>query len=534
MRGVLAAAVAVASSVVCHGGSVAVKLRPAFDGEFRPGSPVWLWVTIANEGRGFDGVLDVGVEGVTYRRPLRVGERTTGQSDALVVARSDAARARVVVRAKDGEVLHDAEVGLGLRRRGEPKPLVVSVGVGREAGQSLFGDSQVAAGAGELPTLAAGYAPIAALGVDGDGGEVPAPARAALAEWVRGGGVVGFLLEAKAPVRSDSPLAELGGCAGRATAGEWLAALRARQGTRGDDARTTWQVGLGSAGVTLREKQARGALAGLLPAEAAGDEWADKGLYAAFGGARWRVGLRWRLVGGAVALLAAGVLAAQVGLRTRRRAVGALLVVCVAALLALVAWGVMLPEGRGWRESVCVVERTAGQSGERRTEVVCLEALGRTRVRLDFGSAEAVVPFYYSADDAGGGGVVVERDWTERWAVECDLTRRTRRCFGAWWPWRETGEQAPAVVPGDVLVRGARFAVAADQGKVPSGEWPPLDDLREWEGAQRALAMWMCRRAGGNRLFRVQREPPQPSAIAGQGVLSRLSLATQAWTQLGE
>lgn len=518
-----------------EGGEVAVGLRPAFEGLFRPGCPVWLWVTVANDGEAFEGLLDVVVDGVAYRRPLRVGAGAKGFTDAVVVARSEAARGRVVLRSRDGRVAYEATTGLGLRRRAAEPPLVVAAGAGRWAGEWLFGACEAAVGAEELPTQAAGYAAADAVGVEGDGAALPEATRAALGNWVRGGAMLGFLLDAGSPVGSGSLLAELGGCAGRATAREWLAAVRARQGAAGDEGTAVWRLGLGTVAAATREGSAPGVFAGRLPAVGTGDRWADAGLYMAFEGARWTTGLRWRLVGGAAVLLAAGVLAARLGLRTRRRWAGTAATVGLAGLLTAVAWWVMLPSGRGWLETACVAERVAGRRGERWTEVVCLEALGRTRVRLDFGVAEAVVPFYYSADTAGSGdGAVVERDASGRWAVECGLTGRSRRSFGVVWPWRETAEPEGGVQQGDVLVRGPRFALAVEGGAVPAEGWRPLDELPLGGAADRALAAWLGRRAGAGALFRVRAEPLASSAAAGARILEQRGLAGQVWARVDD
>ncbi len=373
MRAVVGAWALAVGALACRGGGVSATLRPGFGGLFRSGAPVWLRATVANEGPAFEGVLELTVEGVTYRQAVRIGAQAAGLADALAAARAEGARARVVVRASGGRVLHESDVALGLRRGPEGKPLVAAVAAPKSAAEELFGSCAAAAAADELPALAAGYAALDALAFAGDGGEVPAAARPAIADWVRGGGVAGFALDGQAPVRSDSLLAELGGCAGRTSASEWLAALAERQATRQADGVRVWRVGLGTVCAGVRTGLAAGAAARLLGVGAATrDEWTDAGLHAAFRGARWDAAVRWRLVGGAVALLAAGVLAARFAWRGRGRAVRAALAVGVSAALAAVAWAVMLPAGRGTLEAVCVLERVAGQAGERRTEVVCM------------------------------------------------------------------------------------------------------------------------------------------------------------------
>lgn len=518
-----------AGALAGEGAGVSVKVQPAFEGHFRVGAPLWLRVSVVNGGPGFEGTLELRVGGLAFRQPLRVGGHTTALAEALVVARAEGAQVRAVVRTRRGEVLHDAGLALGLRRS-EGRPLVVGVGASKVATEDLFGHCQVAVAAEELPALAAGYATVDGLGISGDGGDVGPSARAAIAAWVRGGGVVGFVLEDAAPVRTDSLLAELGGCAGRATSVEWLAAVAARRPTQGVDGGQVWRLGLGRVAAGTQKTLVNGWLGRFLRAEPARDEWVDKGLYTAFRRARWDAGVRWRLAGGAAALLAAGALVAQLGLRGRRRVVRAGLAVGVAALLAAVAWGVMLPSGRGTRETVCVLERVEGQAGERRTEVVCLEAMGSSRVRLAFGAAEAVVPFYYSAEDAGGGDAVIERDEAGRWTVECALTRHTRRCFAAWWPWREASQAEHGIERGDVVVRGGRFAVAGDGGKVPDEtSWRALGQLPGWGDAHGALCAWQARRAGPPGPFRVRPDFAWGSLAVGSGFVDERVLAAQVW-----
>jgi hypothetical protein len=209
------------------------------------------------------------------------------------------------------------------------------------------------------------------------------------------------------------------------------------------------------------------------------------------------------------------------------------MVVAAAAALAAVAWGMMLPAGRGSREAACVLERVAGQAGERRTEVVCLEALGRTRVRLDFGAAEAVVPFYHSAEDAGGGEAVVERDASGRWRADCALTRSSRRCFAAWWPWCEAGQAERTVQQGDTAVRGGRFAIAGAGGKLPDDAegWHPLEELPPWGEAHRALAAWQARRVSPGLCFRLRPEERWETLVTGSGLIESRTFAAQVWVR---
>ncbi len=196
------------------------------------------------------------------------------------------------------------------------------------------------------------------------------------------------------------------------------------------------------------------------------------------------------------------------------------LVLVVAALVGALAWALMLPAGRGVLDVACVVERAAGQQGERRTEVVCVEALGRTRLRLDFGAAEAVVPFYHGDEEAGGGGaVVVERDALGRWAVECEMTRRTRRCFAAWWPWRDVAAADASAAGDDAAVSGSRFDTAGQ---------PPA-----WGEGHRALGQWQAGRVGAAQLYGVRRVEAWRPAVAATRIVEQRLLAAQVWTRAG-
>ncbi|HPD16767.1 MAG TPA: hypothetical protein PLE19_17595 [Planctomycetota bacterium] len=490
---------------------VTATLRPAFDGRFRPTAPLLVWVTLSNAGPAVDGTLDVAVEGVAFRQRVRLGAGASATLGALVAARSEAARARIVVRSGRGDPVCEQMMPLGLRRRAPAEPVVAAVVDARAAVPRLCGEAQpVVVTSAELPTLAAAYGVLDAVAVAGDGGELAKAERAALAAWVRGGGAVGFALDDSAPVRTDSLAAELGDVAGRPTAREWLAALRDKRPGLAGDGHARWHVGLGTVAVAVGEAGALKASDWFSPRGERGNEWADKGLYEAFRGARWTSALRWRLVGGASALLALGALLATLAARRRGRAVGSVLVFGVAGAAAAATWALMLPEGRGMLEAACVLERSPEQPGERRTELLCLEALGRTRVRLDFGLAEAVLPFYHGAEEPGGNGgeAIVERDEAGRWTVECDLTRRSRRCFAAWWPWRDAAEGG-----------------AGD----PEGNW--LSEARQgvWGAEHQALAAWQARRAGAARPFRVAPLADWRSAVAASGVLQVRHAAAQAW-----
>jgi len=503
-------------ATLCQAAQVSVTVRPAFDGVFQATCPVLVWVTLSNTGPALEGTLDVAVEGVAFRQRVRVGAGATVTLGALVAARSEAARARVVVRSGRGEPVCEQELPLGLRRRATSGPVVAVVGDARTAVPRLCGEVKpVVVPSADLSTLAAAYGVLDAVLVAGDGGDVAVTDRAALAAWVRGGGAVGFALDESAPVRTDSLAAELGEAAGRPTAREWLAAVRGKRPGLPTDGHARWRIGLGTVAVAVGDAGALQASDWFSPRGERGNQWADKGLYEAFQGARWAGALRWRLVGGAAALLAAGGLLATLAVRRRGRAMGSALVFGVAGMVAVATRAVMLPEGRGVLEAACVLERSAGQPGERRTEVVCLEALGRTQVRLDFGLAEAVVPFYHGAEEPGGSGgeAMVERDEAGRWTVVCDLTRRSRRCFAAWWPWRD-----------------AAGGAAGD----PEGNW--LREARQgaWGPEHQALAAWQARRTGDAGPFRVAPVPGWRSAVAASGVLQVRQAAAQAWRRAAD
>ena len=407
-------------------------------------------------------------------------------------------------------------MGLGLRGLREGAPLVVGVGVEKELAARLFGERcvVVTAKAEELPLCGAGYLPADAVLVGDDGSALPAEARVGLMDWVRGGGVIVFVLDAEAPVRGEGLAAELGECAGRATGLEWLAAVADRQRTTRLGGSMGWRVGLGWAAAGAREGAASGALAPLLRAAAREDVWVDEGVYRAFRGPSWGARMRWRLVVGAGALLAGGLMVAWALSRRLGRGVGALSVGAVSAVLAWVAWVGILPSGRCVLEVASLVEGAAGEQGGRRTEVACVGALGRGGVELDFGAAEAVVPLYQAAEEAGGWrGTVVARDASGRWTVECRLGRDERRCFAGWWRWGSAAEGGGE----EVRVRDGRL----------------VRELSGWGERERRLVEWQARRGSGG-LYRVRRQEDARWMVNGRGMMEVWRGPALVWTEVAD
>jgi len=343
------------------GAAVNVKVTPPLGGYFRPGYPVLLRVTLENEGPAVRGSLDVVVEGLTYRRPVRIGAGTAAAVDVLAAVHSDGARARVVVRSSGGELLADAVVGLGLRRRTSQAPVVIAVGAEKGRTERLFAGSCAVSvvRAEELPTSAGGYFSAHAVVLLGDGGGVPSGARAALVDWVSGGGMAVFVLAPDAPVQTEGLLAELGGCSGRPSAGEWLRAVAELRQTRVVGRGRGWRHGLGDVVAGTVEDLDAQELSGLMAMPSEGDVGVDADVYEAFREASLGRGVRWRLVGGALGLLAAGLVVALLARRGWRPALAAACVIGVAAALSVVAWGGMLPPGRGVLETAGIVERVS-------------------------------------------------------------------------------------------------------------------------------------------------------------------------------
>lgn len=506
------------------GRGLSLDVSAAFGGWFRPGCPVLVRATLTHRGPALDGELDLTVEGITWRQPLRVGADTAASVDVLVVAASPTAPARARVRDRSGALVLDQAVDLGLRPRGSQPSLLVGVWGGKP--RAAGGRGVALLEVDELPTLAPAYLALDALIVMGDGAGVPPAARTALAAWVHGGGAVAFALAAGAPVGTGSFLAELGGRSGRATAAEWLKAASEGRRTRDIGGATAWRAGLGHVAAALGTDTA--ALAEAFravgpPMWGGAASPAAPGLYDAFDGPLWSRAARWRLAGAALALLAAVVAVALIAPSRWGRWGRAACLVAASAALAGAAWALVLPAGRGVLTAVGVVECVEGEDGGRRTELVCVAGAGRGRVGLDLGHAEAVAPLYYGAGDAGSWrDVVVARDSAGRWTVALDVARDTRRCLMAWWPWERVGA-GPGGRP-EVRIRGTRFA----QGE----EWRPLRELRRWDTARRAIVAWQASRWGRTGLtFAVSWHDADEAVVDGDGLLDRRAGATLLWAE---
>ena len=167
--------------------------------------------------------------------------------------------------------------------------------------------------------------------------------------------------------------------------------------------------------------------------------------------------------------------------------------VAVSAGLAGVAWGLLLPNGRAVVEQVSIVECDEGLSEGRRTDLFSIGGIGRDTARVSLGKAEAVVPLYYSPDDAGTWrDVVIQRDARGEFTVWCDVATGVRRCFAGWRSWR-----GPATLEARgeaILVRGDRFA-AGGAAMPPRETWQPLAQAKAWQEAERAVVQWQARRA---------------------------------------
>jgi len=508
----------------CSAGEVTAELSPLFGGHCRLGWPVAVRVVLSNPGDAADGTLDVAVEGVRFRQPVRLGARTQTAVEAVVTAQSAESRARVTVRDRSGAILCDTTLDLGLQGRDAGSVLAAAVGTPAETAARLFGEGCTAVAAEALPASAAGFLAVDALVVGGHGSAVAAGSRSALVDWVRGGGLAVFVLEGSGPVPDESLLCELGRCAGRATPDGWLSAVAERAGSRRLKGGVVWRLGLGTVVAGRSEALADGALAGLARGGAR-DPWVSGRVYEAFGGPRWSSRVRWRLVGGAVALLAAGLALARV--LPRRRVAAAAVAVCGSAVLAAVAWLVVVPGGRCVLEVAGVAERRAGEAWERRTELAHVAATGRGRVRLSFGEAEAAVPIYQGSEEVGSWrDAVVERDAAGRLWVECELTQGMRRCFAAWWPAREESAD-PAARGEQVRVCDGRFA--------PDGEgepaWRPLRDLDAWGKPAQRIVEWQARRARKGVTYAVQWHEGGQAHTTGESLLERRIRGTAIWSE---
>jgi len=514
----LAAALAVGPSAAGEAAGVSAAVSPAFGGCFRPGCPVLFRVAVTNDGPALDGQLDLVVEGVAWRQPLRLGAGTSATVEVLAAVHTATARERVRVCDGGGSAILDVPASLGLREL--PADAPPQVAVWRR-------------GADALPTMAAGYLVLDALVVAGDGADVPPPARAALERWVTGGGHAAFALEAGEPVGAESLLAGLGPCSGRSTAAEWLEAAGEAAPPVETSAGRRWRVGLGW--LTVAADVGAGELASALRDEGtrgwpgAGSAGASRVLEA-FGGPRWSVGARWRVAGATLALLAAVGLVARLVPRGWGRWRRAACVAAAAALLTAAAWALVLPGGRGVLESAAIEERVVGESAGRRCEFVCASAVGRQRLALDLGDAEVVVPLYSDPREVGSWrDVVIARDERGRWTVACDATRRVRRGFLAWWSWG----MASLVESGGrgLLVRGGHFAEPSGPGLPPSEAWRPLRELARWSDLERAMVAWQARRGAAGVVHEASWAADERSRVDGRGLLGRWCGRTLRWTE---
>lgn len=528
--GLLGLAAAVAPTAA---GELEAEVVPALGGAFRRGSTVVLRVTLTNNGPAVSGRLDLVVEGVVYRRPLAMGAEATATVDVAACVYSEASRARLVATTDGGEELLGRSVDLGLLG-GAERPLVVAAAEARAAAVDLFGPGLTAVEQGELPHLAAAYAPVDALVLWADGSALSPAAGEAVGQWIRGGGLAVFLLPPEVPVRTTSLLADLGACAGRPSASAWLEAAREREGTWAVGEGVAWRLGLGHVVAGPAEGLAPRAVADLLPAGPEGYAWADRGVYESLAGPRWSKGARHALAWKALGLLA---VATALGLVLPRRWGARRTLVCAAAgsgLLAAVAFAMVLPSGRAVVETAAVVECVGGGSEGRRTEVVGVSGWGRGHARLDLGQALAVVPFYHTAEDAGTwDDVVVACDETGRWSVELDIERHERYAFAAWWAWGSARGASGGFGKGDLVTRDWQAAVADGPGLPPPAAWVPVRSVQGWEKPQRELLAWQGRRAGrGGRLYRVELREDWQTEIEGRGVLEVRQRPALVWVDV--
>ena len=472
-----------------------------FDGWFRPGCPMPLRVAVTNRGGAFRGEVDVVVEGVVWRQAVRVGAETTATAEAVAAAHSATASVRVRLRDGTGRERLDESQPLGLREVPEDGTLVVAIASGSGAGgwgAGLAGAARVAPDA--LPTTAAAYAAVDVIALDGTGEGLGPGVAAALAEWVRCGGRAVFVPAPDELVRPECLLARLGGEAGRQRS-------------------ATWRVGLGGVHVATAPPPLS-----FLPTGRRGRRW-HRGvapeLYAAFSDAAWSGAVRWRLTGAALAMLVAVVavaLGVPKGWGRWRRAV------CVggaALALAALGWWAVLPATPAALDTAAIVEAIEREPEGHRTDLVCLAGTGGGCATVDLGTAQAVVPAYYAAEDAGGwSGVVIARDADGRCTLTCGVERNVRRCFLAW----EGQEPVASGADGEVLVvRGATFAA--------DGGWRPLRTLDRWGAMEQALVRWQAARWLGGRTFRAGWQRRVRPAVRGTGLLETRRHATLVWVE---
>jgi len=495
-------------------------VSPALAGLCRPGYPVMLRVSLdaaqqelrpPNDGSAFDGQIDVVVEGIAYRQPVTLGAGAMATAEVVVTARSPLARASVLLRGRSGVLFRQDGLELRLPQAGEgidsnrsdpQKPnssekgtdetRVVAVGVDADWVRRVVGGRAVIAPvrADEVPSSAAALLVADIVIVAGDGRTMPLGARTALADRAQEGGTLVFVLAADAPVHPDSLLSELGGCAGRPAAAQWLRAVAGSRRTSALGQGLVWQTGLGRVAAGTADAFPPGAIrAPRRPP----DLWADPGIYGAFETPSWPLALRWRLVGGALAFLVVAAVLASVLSRGRRGA-GLLATLGLSAGLAAIAWGLLLPNGRAVVEKVSVVECDEGLSAGARTDLLSVGGIGRSPAQVSLGKVDAVVPLYYSPDDAGAWrDVVIQRDAQGEFTVLCDVTKGVRRCFAGWRSWQGTG--ATEAGREAILVRGDRFAAGGAAAPPSKEAWLPLAQLKKWTEAERAVVQWQARRA---------------------------------------
>jgi hypothetical protein len=462
-----------------HAGALTATVTPALEGWFRPGRPVLLRVRLANEGQALTGTLDLVVEGITYRRPFVVGAEATAVVDVLAAVHTTQQGVRVRAESGRGEVVCDERVAVALRRPGPAERLVVAVGEAREAAGGAFGSGAAVAGvtADELPGAAAGLAAADAV-VVGIEEELSSVAQGAVRDWVRQGGRL-VLVAAGRSEDAASTQAEVEEAALEAwlPAGDVGPPLEVGQGT-------AWVRGLGLVVAAARPEGLAGHLESVAARPVMGVEEANPELYEWFGQARLTSAVRWRWVAiGAALVLAAAVAARALSRRKEGRVVPWIVGAC--ALLAAVAYAVLVTGGRGTRAAG--VMRVLGRDGSGAfAEVVQVGGAGRDHVRVSFNRAAVVVPAYYSPEDVGTwDGVVVEEDWEGGWHLRCAVERGIRRCFVAMDAIREWDSRGPGRGwRGGLWVRGGRFAVAGDD------LWRSIQELDEaWDGPA-ALVRW--------------------------------------------
>jgi hypothetical protein len=449
---------------------------------------VLLRVGLRNEGQATTGTLDVRLEGITYRRPFVVGAEATATVDVLAAIHGARQKVRVQAENGRGEVLCDKEVALALKRLGPGARLVVAVGDAGAAVEGLFASDAAVADVApeEMPGTAMGLAAAdaAVLGIEE---ELSSTVQGAVMDWVRQGGTL-VLVAAGRPEDAASVQAEVE----RAALEEWLPAGEVGPGLE-VGAGTAWERGLGLVVAAARPAGLALDLDSVAARPVMGVGEVNPELYEWFGPPRLSSAARWRWVAIGAALVLAGAVAGRALVRLKgRRGIPWSVAGCV--LLAAVAYVVLASGGRGTR-AVAVVRALGRDGGGAFAEVVQVGGAGRDRVRVSFSRAAAVVPAYYSPEDAGTwDDVIIEQDGEGGWHLRCGVERGIRRCFVAMdaareWDSREAGggwRQGPRV-------RGGQFVVAGED------RWRSLRELDEaWEGPA-PLVRWQALRMDESR-----------------------------------